>query len=223
MSEPNDPAWLLARERGEDVSHVPEAHRATYAELERLIAALPDPAPSPGWKARVLETLDPPAAAGPTVTVARSRRRWVRAAAAVAAAAVAVLVLYPWGHDDRIAEPIATTEIRRGPNPHRADGPSVGDTLVVRAEAARPLELRVYGDADEPLARCPGAAGCTVTHDGQRYRYMLELALRFRGSVRTMLFAGDPVPAAFRSLDADVEAAHEQGIEARQVGIDHVQ
>ena len=68
-----------------------------------------------------------------------------------------------------------------------------------------------------------------TARDGEHLRYVLELTLRSHGTVRTMLFASDstsassPAPIAFRSLDADVDAAHAQGIDARQVAIDQVQ
>jgi hypothetical protein len=58
MTESNDYEWLLARERGEDVSHIPAATRARYSQLDRLIKELPAHAPSPGWKQCVLDSLD---------------------------------------------------------------------------------------------------------------------------------------------------------------------
>lgn len=60
MTESNDYEWLLARERGEDVSHIPAETRAKYNQLDRLIKQLPAHAPSPGWKQRVLDSLDDP-------------------------------------------------------------------------------------------------------------------------------------------------------------------
>ena len=59
MGEPQDREWLLARERGEDVSHIPATTRVTYAQVEWLLAALCDPAPPAGWKRRVLDALAP--------------------------------------------------------------------------------------------------------------------------------------------------------------------
>ena len=58
MGELEDREWLLARERGEDVSHVPATTRLTYAHVEWLLATLRDPAPTAGWKRRVLDALD---------------------------------------------------------------------------------------------------------------------------------------------------------------------
>jgi len=228
MSDPRDHLWLLARERGEDVDHVPAATRAGYHQLERLLAALPDPAPPTGWKARVLGALDTPAAPAPP----RRNRRWVGVAGAFAAV-IAVLVLYPRRSDHRPAPiaitgapgPVVTSELRRGGGPRRGgdDDANVGDTLVLRADADRPIELRVYGDADEPLARCPGPQGCTIARDGSHGYYVLELTLRSPGVVRAMLFSGDSIPTVFRDLDADVAAGHERGVEVRELRVDHVQ
>lgn len=233
MSDPNDHVWLLARERGEDVAHVPAATRASYHQLERLIAALPTPAPPAGWKERVLGALDAPAA--PIALPApRRNRRWVGAVASLAVAVIVVLVVYPRAADHRLVVPIAitaasgpvvTSEIRRGGGPRRSGDAetSVGDTLVLRADADRPIELRVYGDADEPLARCPGPQGCTIARDGTHGHYVLELTLRSPGVVRAMLFAGDAIPTAFRDLDADVAAAHDRGASARELRVERVQ
>ena len=58
MGELEDRDWLLARERGEDVSHVPAPTRLMYSHVEWLLAALRDPVPTAGWKRRVLEALD---------------------------------------------------------------------------------------------------------------------------------------------------------------------
>lgn len=55
-----DAMGLGARERGEDISHMAARRRATYEPLETLVAALPDPAPSPGWRQRVLDAIDEP-------------------------------------------------------------------------------------------------------------------------------------------------------------------
>lgn len=58
MTELNDHEWLLARERGEDISHVPEETRRRYRELEQLLAGLPGPIPHQGWQRRVLDAVD---------------------------------------------------------------------------------------------------------------------------------------------------------------------
>jgi len=115
MTETNDYEWLLARERGEDVSHVPAYTRAKYSQLDRLIQDLPTCAPSPGWKQRVLDSLDDPLVAGrprifPLAT-ARSRvvpprraspppRRWAWAlGSGVAASLAAVFAVCAYLHD----------------------------------------------------------------------------------------------------------------------------
>src|ERR1051325_3610957 len=60
MTDRDDREWLLARERGEDVSHIPEDTRARYRELGQLIVSLPGRSPSPGWKQRTLAAIDQP-------------------------------------------------------------------------------------------------------------------------------------------------------------------
>lgn len=75
MGELEDREWLLARERGEDVSHIPATTRLTYAHVEWLLAALRDPAPTAGWKRRVLYALDgAPAPGGRNPRTARTER-----------------------------------------------------------------------------------------------------------------------------------------------------
>ena len=60
MTASNDHEWLLARERGEDVSHVPAPTREKYSQLDELIKELPAHAPNPGWRQRVLDAIDDP-------------------------------------------------------------------------------------------------------------------------------------------------------------------
>ena len=60
--ELNDEEWLLARERGDDVSHIPAPTREAYRQLDRLIDELPAHAPTSEWKQRVFDALDEPPA-----------------------------------------------------------------------------------------------------------------------------------------------------------------
>lgn len=222
MSEPRDRDWLLARERGEDVSQVPAQTRARYAELDRMLEALPGQSPSPGWKQRVLERLDAPAESVPRVAPARRRRGWVIAGAVIAAAA-AVAVIIAWRSG--ILRPpatdlIVTTETRRAGQLHRGDI-GIGDTWIVRTEAHEPIELRVYGDASEPLARCPEGPGCTAAQDGDRRRLVLEVRLGAPGDARAVVFAGGRMPPP-HNLEADLAEAQRVGIDAHQVAVVHV-
>jgi hypothetical protein len=223
MSEPRDRDWLLARERGEDVSQVPAQTRARYGELERLIEALPGQSPSPGWKQRVLDRLDAPVESVPRVSPVRRRRRWAIAGAAIAAAAaIAVILAWRAGILHRPAtDVIVMTETRRAGQPHRG-GVGVGDTWIVRVEADRPIELRVYGDAGEPLARCAAGEACTVTQDGERRRLVLEAGLGAPGDARAVVFEGGRMPSP-RNLEADLAEAQRLGIDAHQVAVVHVQ
>lgn len=269
MTEPDDQTWILQRERGEDVSHIPAQTRAGYDRLAALIEALPEEPPDPGWKRRILAALDePPAHDLSPASRHRTRHRvsLVAGGLAAAAAIAAVLALCnraleerppavainrperrsaPPGRSTSLAPHIAsvaedpsvtsaaeepvtaprpTIVIRRGDTPHRSGGgASIGDTLLLDLEVDRPGELRVYGDAGEPLARCTEAQGCTVERSGKVRRFQLQLVLRASGTVRAVLFTGDSIPEAFRNLNTDVETAQRANVEVRQVGFVHVQ
>jgi len=202
-----DHGWLLARERGEDISHIPMHVRAKYEQLEQLLAALPDPSAGPRWRPRVL------------AAVGRARRRRVWLAAGSVAAALALAVYLP---GPPAVAPAITVVVHHGGEPHRGASTSIGDVLAVDVTTARPFELRVYGDTGEPLARCAEAEGCGGRDPSQRTVHF-ELVLRSPGDVRTMMFAGDAMPVAFDSLEGDLEAARHAGIEVRQISSVHVQ
>lgn len=245
MSEPDDPAWILQRERGADVSHISAETRAGYDRLTALIEALPNEVPDPEWKQRILATLDEPLARGiSTASRHRIRRRVSLIAGGLAAAAAIAGVLAlcnravsvrggapsPGGvaAGTQIAAsvdaPSIAAEIRRSDAPHRSGGSaSIGDTLILHMQVDRPSELRVYGDAGEPLARCTETLGCTVERSGKVRRFQLELVLRASGTVRAVLFTGDSIPDSFQNLNADVETAQRANVEARQVTFVHVE
>jgi hypothetical protein len=153
----------------------------------------------------------------------RGWRAWLLAAGGAVAGIVIVLLVVPRGTNTRLAEPVVTTELRRAGSAHRGDDAAVGDVLVVRAQSEPPIELRVYGEGGEPLARCTDAQGCKVERTGARRTYTLELLLRSPGDVRAVLFLGDPIPGPPSNLDADLAAARTAHIDARQVAIVHVQ
>ena len=52
-----DVAWLEARARGEHYPHPNAARGAAYVRLEGALAALPAPASTPGWQAKVIAAL----------------------------------------------------------------------------------------------------------------------------------------------------------------------
>jgi hypothetical protein len=230
MTQRDDREWLLARERGDDISDVPETTRAAYHQLEQLIAALPDPAPPADWKRRTLAALDAPAApitAPPRLEPRRYRWAAVSGVAALAAAAVVLwFVLGPRPAPPQVAQvavaahadgPVVTTAIRPGGLKRSTAAARLGDTLVVTADADAAIELRLYGEADEPVARCNDSEGCAVVHTGAHRHYVLEHVLQVHGTVRVVVFTGTAFPATFESLDADVATAHAYGGSARQI------
>lgn len=288
MTELNDSKWLLARERGEDVSHVPAYTRERYSQLDQMIQDLPTCAPSAGWKQRVLDSLDDPLIADrprifPLAT-ARSRvasprrappppRRWLWALGPGVAASLAAVfavcayvgapergsrdrgalrdrrealdrgdanvphaVRAPFDDpeieplqataDDSPTAPFATTPrlgVRRAARRRGAQGPNLGDTLVIEMVADRPIELRVYGDTGDPLARCTDAEGCRVERVEARWKYHLELELRAPGAVHTVEYTGGAMPAALGDLDEDLQAARRAGVSAREISVVHVE
>jgi hypothetical protein len=155
-------------------------------------------------------------AEGRRAPIVRGWRAWILALGGAVVGIVILSVVVPRPQPPR-AEPVVTTEIRRGERPHRGDDVSVGDTLVVHAESDQPIELRVYGDGGEPLARCTDTQGCAVERSGAHRRYTLDVLLRAPGDVRTVLFTGDAIPSPGANLDADLDAALAAHVDARQV------
>lgn len=153
-------------------------------------------------------------------------RPWIWAAGGVLAAAAALLLVLGiprLPHGSSGPQQIAfATEVRhgatvlRGPS-ERGDQASVGDTLVVRAIAPGPAELRVYGGSNGRLiASCNEQGGCTVERDGEVRRFVLEVALDVPGTVSAVVFVGTNLPPSTRSLDPDLEAAAAARIEVKQ-------
>lgn len=239
MADSEDEDWLLARERGDDVSHVPPDTRARYEHLDQLIAALPEQPPPAGWKQRVLDALDapsprgssdalelpPPADVPPAGRRTPSVRGWRAGLFAGGGAAVGIVVLALVVHlrmKPLPAEPVVTTETRRGGSLHRGGDVAVGDTLVIHAQSGQPIELRVYGEGGEPLARCTDTQGCTVERHGAQRRYTLEVPLRSPGDVRAVLFTG-AMPEPQAGLDEDLAAAFAAHVDAREAATVHVE
>jgi len=228
MNDPDeqDYRWLIARERGEPISHVPAAARAPYEQLGALLGI--GEAPSAGFRQRVLDAIDAADAAeraanpvpepavvapvGPLRPKQPARRRWIAAGLAAMAAGVLVYFAIPRGPQATHAIALAT-EVRRDPtvrraDPERGDQASIGDTLVVRAEATGPAEVRVYGGSGERLiASCSDQGGCAIERDGERRRFVLEVPLAAPGMVHAVVFVGASLPASAGALAPDLEAA----------------
>ena len=194
--------------------------------LEAIDAAERSAAPQPAGPAAPAAEPAPPAEREPAAQVVPIRRRWVRrvqlAGGLAAAAALAIVVSGLIGDGggvtpDQSGQIALGTEVRPGPGVHRA-GPmrghqaNLGDTLVVRATATGPAELRVYGGSGEKLlAVCGEGDGC-ITRDGERRRFVLEVALKLPGEARAVVFAGATIPPTAGSLSQDLEAAAGAGI-----------
>jgi hypothetical protein len=204
VSEANhDHEWLLARERGEDVSHVPAHTRATYDLLQARLGDLPDEAPGLAWRHRVLAALDEPM---PIARPPARSRKWMVAAGGLAAAALALVLVVR--HDPGALEPGYSTEVQPNAHAHRGGAVAVDDTLVIHAQASASAELRVYDEDGSVLARCGdgGGAHCKIDRDGDNRRLTLDLVLTSPGAVRSVLYTGGTMPAA-RDLNADQDAA----------------
>lgn len=245
MKDPGemDHEWLLARERGEDVGDVLAARRAPYERLGELLGS--GAKASAGWRQRVLDAIDAEEAAGrpgdpavapprppPVVSLEaarerrRSRRTLIVAGLAAAAAAAAILVIPRLGSRGPEAPQVLVlaTEVRHGPtivrgNTESPDEANLGDTLVVRAETVGPAELRVYGGSGERmLGSCNEGSGCTVEHDGERRRFVLEVKLEVPGQASAVVFLGASPPPRTGARSTDLEAAAGAGIpfEARK-------
>ncbi|HET7500274.1 MAG TPA: hypothetical protein VFK02_04700 [Kofleriaceae bacterium] len=164
MSEPDDHQWLLLRERGEDVSHVPVARRAKYDRLARLLEALPDDEPDPAWQQRVLAAVDalpaedgePARAGAPAVDagprIRRRRRGWLLASG-LAIAAITVLALLMPHH--RAADVSAL----------RAPAMRMTEQPAVVASAERTASSRVEA-ASGPIVRLEIRRSGTIHRSG---------------------------------------------------------
>lgn len=246
----DDPAWLTARERGDDVSQIPEAERERYRALEALIAELPAQSPGPGWKRRVLAALDqaseptdvpavpvPPRGAvpapEPTPPRAPARRTWVWIGGTAVAAAAAITVFVERVRPEPAMRAAAVAgdvdvdvieaDIVHGSEPRRGGDAAMGDSLRLRVDTQAGAEIRVYGDTGEPLARCNDTEGCQVVRNGARRHYTLVLPLRTPGDVRAVLFNGAGALPPPRDLDTDLAIAAHAGIAARQIATQRVQ
>lgn len=94
-TDQDDEGWLLERERGRDVSHVPLARREAYERLQAHIAKLPDAEPRPGWEDEVRSAIEreEQARAVRAANKALSRRQRSATRAKVRAATLLVMLL----------------------------------------------------------------------------------------------------------------------------------
>ncbi len=176
--------------------------RVAYAALIGILGAhQANVQPPPGWQDTVWRTLRERGSLAESV--GRSRRLWLPA---VLAAVLGLMVLVP-----RLFMPIEAPTMKvaleRGEVRYRAVEVAVpGDRLTIEATARRgtKVEVRVYRNEGELVARCPGAGDCDVTKE----RVRLVVPLDGVGIYQPVLLYGtDPLPPPESGLDADCGAA----------------
>ena len=200
---------------GEEMDpHVEQCHvcRATAYGYARLAAALAQestrPLP-PGWKDRTLARIQ-------SERTARRRRHALSAGMSVAAAAALILIVPNWigdpDHPRGEGELVVTLERvqgRRGPSDSSRAHP--GDRLHASAPAhAKHVELRLYRESRDLVARCPAMPGPICKRRGDD----IELSWTFAvvGTYRAVwLTSSSPLPPPSGNLDADVLAAEQAG------------
>ncbi len=201
---------------GEEMDpHVEQCHvcRATAYGYARLAAALAHestrPLP-PGWKDRTLARIQ-------SERTARRRRHTISAGMSVAAAAALILVVKNWipdpvpprGESGALVVSIERVQGRRGPSDAVRAHP--GDRVHVSAPAqAKHVELRLYRESRDVVARCPGMSAPICQRRGDD----IELSWTFAvlGTYRAIwLTSPSPLPPPSGELDADVLAAEQAG------------
>ncbi|MBC7973619.1 MAG: hypothetical protein H7138_01445 [Myxococcales bacterium] len=76
----------------------------------------------------------------------------------------------------------------------------------------------MYSDAGKPLARCSALVDCGLEMIDNAPWFHLEVTLRTSGRVSAFLFAGRSILPQ-QGLNADLLAAHEIGIETREIAL----
>ena len=200
---------------GEEMDpHVEQCHvcRATAYGYARLAAALAQestrPLP-PGWKDRTLARIQ-------SERTARRRRHALSAGMSLAAAAALILIVPnliarprppTWGGRAR-GDPGARPGKTRPSDSSRAHP---GDRLHASAPAhAEHVELRLYRESRDFVARCPAMPGPICKRRGDD----IELSWTFAvvGTYRAVwLTSSSPLPPPSGNLDADVLAAEQAG------------
>jgi hypothetical protein len=208
---------------GEHFTTCPDcrARLSAYEALRKDLAALGGgEEPPAGWRDRVRrEVRETGRTASPSFPHRPRLGRWwpVPALAAAAAIVFAVTVFRPQGPP----EPALRASVERGSVAFRGDeAPRPGDTLSLEAEGGRHrrLELRIYRNERELLARCENGSGSgpadlgsgSCFRDGGRLRLTLTLDAVGRYQP-VLLFSAEPLPPPAAGLDADVGAVLRAG------------
>lgn len=194
-----DAAWLLRRERGEDVDDVGATQRERYDRLADRIADLPEPADGDAWKDELFREL---------LRDAAPRRRATHRAlqfaagatllvASAAALALALRLPRPDALPDALTDAPAVPAVI--PAPH-STGPVMRSGRTSLVDDDEPGVVRAYDAASGRLvAQCVRTRGdCGLVLDHGRYL------------VRT--FLGASIPASSGDLGRDLAAARRLGL-----------
>ena len=201
----------LGEELPAHVSECPDC-QARIGLYQRLVAQLgreserrlPD-----RWKQRTLAR----------VRARQTRKRVAIAGVAVAAAAVIILVL---AHRDPGPRPRGELVVRIEPGPITRRAPDQvrkghpGDTLHASfpATTAEHVELRIYREGREMVARCPGDEAPICRSDEE-----IEIAWKLSSPGMyqvVVLESPSPLPVAAGDRDADIRAARRTGARATE-------
>jgi hypothetical protein len=195
--------WLIARERDPAAAAPSTEIASEYAEIEKLLAALPIGAPDDGWQDEVLEQpgpvrRSPPARPSPIPWWRRKLVQWTMGGVGLAVAAAAGLILLLRNPQE------LDVSVHSGGKMRGNDEAAVGDQLVITARPSGPGDLRVYRSDGALVARCPGSTACTIRTSGE---YDITVPLDAPVQYHVILVLGGPGAMPDGSLDTFLDAA----------------
>lgn len=190
-----DAAWLLRRERGEDVDDVGAAQRERYDRLADRIADLPEPADGDAWKDELFRELLRDAA--PRRRATQRALQFAAGATLLVASAAALALALRLPRPDALTDAPAVPAVI--PAPH-STGPVMRSGRTSLVDDDEPGVVRAYDAASGRLvAQCVRTRGdCGLVLDHGRYL------------VRT--FLGASIPASSGDLGRDLAAARRLGL-----------
>lgn len=196
--------WLLAREQDPSRPAPSTALGAEHAELQAMLASLPDASSDDAWQAAVVRRMR---SAPPAVIASPPpwwRRRWLQWG--VGGGIAAAMALAIWLLSRPVPPELEVAVVSR--IDRRSGDVGVGDQLVVRARSHGSADLRVFGSSGELLARCPGGPACTVMSSGD---LKIEVRLDAPGRYHVILASGLKQRLPESSMDTYIDAARATG------------